>query len=486
VAHDRRALERALKDAQARLRNHPGSAELLFARARLLDQLGRTDEARLGYVETLGRDASHFAALNNLGMLLFKAGLRADAFTCFNAAVAKHPQNPLGHANLALVLLRGGEAQLAREHYEAALRLDPRNAEAHRGLALALAALGEDDAAQRHRDAGFGTQPLMQLPYRGAGTPRRLLLLVSAGPGNAPVDRFLDDRLFAVAKLVVEYYEPDMALPAHDAIFNGIGDADICADVLERAAAVIARSGAPAINPPAAVARTGRAGNADRLAGLEDVVAPRTAAFPRSYFAGDRAAEELMACGWRFPLLLRAKGFHTGMHFERVETPAELAAVAAALPGEELFAIEYVDLRGRDGNFRKYRVMFVGGEILPLHLAVSTSWKVHYFSADMAEFERHRAEEEAFLSDAASALGAPAIAALERVRDLLGLDYGGADVAVDAAGRLVVFEANATMIVPVPDDDPRWDYRRAPVARIERAVQRTIREKSETTRSRPA
>ncbi|MBV8720850.1 MAG: tetratricopeptide repeat protein, partial [Candidatus Eremiobacteraeota bacterium] len=121
MAGERKALERALNDVQSRLRNHPGSLDLLFERARLLDRLGRTDEARMGYVDVLQRDAHHFGALNDLGMLLFKAGLRQDAFTCFNAAVAKHPGNAIGHANLALVLLRGGEAAKAREHYQTAI-----------------------------------------------------------------------------------------------------------------------------------------------------------------------------------------------------------------------------------------------------------------------------------------------------------------------------------------------------------------------------
>ncbi|MBV8333730.1 MAG: hypothetical protein JO192_13410, partial [Candidatus Eremiobacteraeota bacterium] len=63
MAGERKALERALNDVQSRLRNHPGSLDLLFERARLLDRLGRTDEARAGYVDVLQRDADHFGAL---------------------------------------------------------------------------------------------------------------------------------------------------------------------------------------------------------------------------------------------------------------------------------------------------------------------------------------------------------------------------------------------------------------------------------------
>src|SRR5579862_2001452 len=226
MSQQRRTLERALKDVDGRLRNHPGAVELKFERARLLERLGRVDEARLGYVEILGRDAGHFGALNNLGMLLFQAGMRDDAFTCFNAAVAKHPRNPLGRANLGLLLLRGGDAQRAREQYEIAVELDPENAESRRGLALALQALGEDERAAPHAQAGFARQPVMKLPYRGSGTGTRLLAIVSAGPGNVPLERFIDDRVYAVSKAVAEYCDESTPLPEHEAVLNLIGDAD--------------------------------------------------------------------------------------------------------------------------------------------------------------------------------------------------------------------------------------------------------------------
>lgn len=477
----RKQLERALKDAESRLRNHPGSVAIAFERAQLLDRLGRTDDARLAYVEILQRDPSHFGALNDLGMLLFKAGLRQEAFTCFSAAVAKHPREAIGHANLGFVLLRGGDTQRAREHYETAVALDPNNAEARRGLALALEALGERESAAAHRDIGFGAAPLVQLAYRGDGEPVRVLLLVRAGPGNVPTDRYLDDRTFSVTKLVADAYRPSLALPAHDIIFNAIGDADVKDEALERAAEIVQRSGAPVINAPAAVTVTGRARNSQRLRGIEGVVAPRAAAYSKALLMAPDAIDRLERDGFMVPFLLRATGFHTGEHFERVEGREDLNAIAARLPGDELLAIEFVDVRSPDGNARKYRVMFVDGRLYPLHLAISPNWKVHYFSAAMADHAERRAEEERFLGDMRGAIGSRALEALERVAATLGLQYAGADFAIDARGDVVLFEANATMIVPVPDADPRWEYRRAPVARIEQAVREML-----LTRSRPA
>jgi hypothetical protein len=118
--------------------------------------------------------------------------------------------------------------------------------------------------------------------------------------------------------------------------------------------------------------------------------------------------------------------------------------------------------------------MFVDGRLYPLHLAISPNWKIHYFSADMKDRPDHRAEEAQFLTDMQSVLGEKAMAALERVQTALGLDYGGIDFGLNRQGEILLFEANATMVVEQPDDDPRWDYRRAAVARIHAGVREML------------
>jgi hypothetical protein len=106
----------------------------------------------------------------------------------------------------------------------------------------------------------------------------------------------------------------------------------------------------------------------------------------------------------------------------------------------------------------------------PLHLAISSDWKIHYFSADMRDRAEHRAEEANFLADMPGVLGPKAMAALEALSAAMGLDYGGIDFGLNQQGEILLFEANATMVVEQPDGDTRWDYRRAAVERIHTAV----------------
>jgi hypothetical protein len=114
--------------------------------------------------------------------------------------------------------------------------------------------------------------------------------------------------------------------------------------------------------------------------------------------------------------------------------------------------------------------MFVDGKTYPLHLALSPNWKIHYFSADMTENAENRAKDEEFLRDMNGVLGAAAVATLGRIRAALGLDYAGIDFAVGPGGDVLLFEANATMVVAQPGADPRWDYRRPAVQAVLDAV----------------
>lgn len=381
--------------------------------------------------------------------------------------------------------LRGKRFAVARRRYEQVLAADPVSRPAHAGLYYACTALGDGAAAATHLARALMLQSIVTLPFRGLGEPVSILLVQSIQAGNALVQRLLDDRIFAIHVLLVEFFEPGTPLPPHHVVFNAIGDADIRGEALAAAERVLQQTTAPVLNAPRAVRATTRAGNAQRLAGLPGVRTARTVLLPHAALLAKDAGRILAFLaeeGLRFPLLLRAPGFHMGKHFVRVESESHLPEAVAGFAENSLqttenglLAMEFLNGRGSEtgadaGLFRKYRVLFIDGEFFPVHLAASEEWKIHYFSAEMAEYPERRAEDKRFLADMPGVLGSRVMQALAAIRDALALDYGGVDFGIDRDGNLLLYEANANMAVIHPGPEPIWDYRRPAIDRIYTAV----------------
>jgi tetratricopeptide (TPR) repeat protein len=423
--------------------------------ARRLLAHGNEAAARQVYLDALRVDPRHPVALTELGALAHAGGYLSAAREAYHQAVLCNPEYTVARVGYGDLLCEADDPAAACVHYQAALAVDPDLPRAHQGLARARYALGEEAGANWQK--GFVGHAVVRRRYRGAGAGIPLLLLVSAIGGNIPVRHWIDDRIYTVTAVYADFFDLADPLPPHALVVNAIGDADLCEAALANAERIVAQSTAPVINAPALVRATGREAIARRLGGIPGVIAPVVA--------------RLSQADLRFPILLRAPGYHTGRHFVRVETAEALGEAVASLPGSDPLAIEYIDARGSDGMARKYRVMFIDGAVYPLHLAISSDWKVHYFSAAMAAEPVLRAEEDRFLNDMPAVVDERGMAALAGIQAAMGLDYGGVDFGLRPDGSVLPFEANATMVINPPDPDPIWDYRRPSIAAALRAAQ---------------
>ncbi len=334
--------------------------------------------------------------------------------------------------------------------------------------------------AATHLARALDLGAVVSLPFRGSQPVARVLVLQSILGGNVLMHRFLDEQIFAVQVLLVEFWEPGMGLPEHDLVFQAVGDADVRQEALRQVERILAMTDAPVLNGPAAVRESARQGNADRLRLLPGVRTARTARATRGELSRSTVEEILEQNQLHFPVLLRAPGFHMGQNCLLLSSAESVAPALEQLPGEEFLLMEYLPVRSPDGWCRKYRVLFVDGQIHPVHLAISSHWKVHYFSAEMATHAAHRVEEARFLDSMEESLGSAVLSSLRRIQQMLQLDYAGVDFALDTgdpemrtgdAPRLLLFEANATMAVVRPPAEPIWAYRQAAVERIYGAFQ---------------
>jgi len=362
---------------------------------------------------------------------------------------------------------------------ERALALAPGDGELLFALAAAHEELGDEQAAAAAWSSEQLRGTVRIFAYTGSGEAVRLLTIASALHAIR-YDLFVDPSRIANTVLYTQAYADGQPLPDHDVVLVAVGDVESDARALAVARRIIARTAAPILNHPDDVARTSRLEQAGRLATIAGVRTAHVAAATRTQLAGPDGVATVAALGFAFPLLLRSPGYHNGQFFERVAGPDELAERAAAMPGEDRLVLSYEDTRGADGAFRKLRMMAIDGTLYPVHLAVSRDWKVHYVSSAMRDVAAFRAEEARFLDDPAAFLGERALTALGQVAATMRLDYGGIDFTLDAHGDVVVFEANGAMGIFAPDDDPRWDYRRAAIARARAAVVTMIERRART------
>lgn len=463
-----------LKKLNRLLAASPGLIEERYQRACLLEELGRTEEAKLEFWEFLKKAPTHFGALTRLGNLLFTGGFKGPARALYQEAVLKHPSNPVGHVNLANAQAANDEKENARVSYEAALRLDPENWAANQGMALLLVKLGDEPGANRYWEKAYRLKPVQVWPYSGKGPPVNILFLVSVWGNVLRIRHHLDINLFQVTALFVEYFDPSQPLPPHQKVMNAIGDADQSLPALGIAVKLLEKTSAPVLNHPSKVIPTSREEVAKKLGTIPGVVAPRIASVGRDRLMDPGVGGHLKGLGFSFPLLLRSPGFHGGKHFVYVENEEKLRDQLPALPGENILVIQYLDSRNPDGKIRKYRVMMIDGKLYPLHAAISHDWKIHFDSAEMADSPEHREEDLRFLDHMPEVLGKPAMEALDKIRSTLGLDYAGIDFGLNSKGEILLYEANATMVATLPNPDPKWDYRRPAAQKILDAIQQML------------
>ena len=348
----------------------------------------------------------------------------------------------------------------------ALLRRDPEHRDAHLRLYEVEQMLGTPVAAVAHLRAALRVSPLVGSRASPAGGLRVLALSrIAPWEANVPLELVIDETRIALTRLYVDGGEnvADLAgrIPPHDVLVNAIAESDDARPALALASALGTALGARWINAPAVVAELSRDRVSDRFAGSATIVAPAVRRIDRD------AVDESVAAA---PVVIRPVGSQAGIGLERVANAAERRAYLDRVPATTYYVMPFVDYRSADGFFRKYRIMFVAGRPYACHLAISPRWMVHYYNAAMSEHAWMREEEAAFVADCDAVFSGPLAAALGEIAAAVPLEYFGIDCAVAADGRLLLFEADAAMLVHGSDPADLYPYKRAGFERIKAAL----------------
>lgn len=412
-------------------------------------------------------------AWHKLGLAALARDDYAGALRYFAHAVTADPADAAVHTYLGYTYLQQGRFDAAIVMYGKAIELDPGSALAYHGLANVYEKLGNRFLATQYRQKGLTLRPVTVSNFTGTGKALDVLLLGTPAGVNIETRAFFDTSRHRVHALAVDHFPDGTPLPAHDVVFNGIGDADAAHEALRRASSLLQGGRRRTINHPDRVLRTGRADMAAALAGISGIHAPAVARLRRSQLCEPNLTAAMKAHRLTYPFLLRVPGYHTGEKCVLVTQPCDAAILLQDIGTDEYFAIEFVDVRAEDELVRKYRAMFIDGRLYPIHLAITGHWKAHYFSAQTASLPQHLDEEDRYLRDFEQVVGDRHLAALQAVEQSLGLEYGGVDFGFDRKGNLTVFEANANMGFAPPSEAYR-DAKNAALTAAANAVGRLL------------
>lgn len=261
-------------------------------------------------------------------------------------------------------------------------------------------------------------------------------------------------------------------LSGYRVLVNLITEPEQNSKVLENLRKVLRGVPGRIVNRPEAVLKTTRDQVARRLAGIPNLIVPKTARLHGG--KAPIAARTLEKTGIVPPIILRQAGTHTGKIVGLFDTIDE--AIAALGPGEHV-ATQFVDFASIDGLYRKFRVFFIGRHVILRHMIISDRWNVHV--KDRVRFMTERPElvaEERALFEGAEPFAANVREIFHAVRERMLLDFFGMDFGINADGKMVLFEANATMsFFPLtPNLDPQFEHLRNCVAPAQAAFRELL------------
>lgn len=363
-----------------------------------------------------------------------------------------------------------GEIESLRSLAYAVLRRDPAARDAHLRLYEVEQMLGLPEAAIGHLRLAIRTSRIVTLEAKTQ--PPKLTLLaitrVARWEANTPLELVIDDQHVTLHRYYIDDGDTELSdqpLPPYDLLFNTIAESDKAANALRLARAFVDREGRPVLNVPEAVASIGRMHVAARFAASSTIIAPPI----------ERATPLLLSARTvDAPLIIRPVGSQAGIGLARVNDATELREYLAERTDTEYFVMPFVDYSNADGFFRKYRIMFVAGKTYACHLAISPRWMIHYYNAAMGENQWMRDEEARFIDNMDAIFTGPLAAALSEIAEAIPLDYFGIDCAIAPDGRLLLFEADAAMLVHGTDPPELYPYKRAGFERIKSALNKRL------------
>ncbi len=378
--------------------------------------------------------------------------------------------SPLCFAALFKMAFHGGDLSALRKSTISELsQADP---------AAALMTLCTIDQLLGNQASGVAWQTealRLQTIYRSNWqvSPGALRVLAFKAPGdfstNTPMEFLLEGSDVVLYSLYIVPGQPLPPIPDHDIAILTVGESDRDRPVLREVERLTQSWPCPVLNQPARVVGLSREGLCGLLRDIPGVLMAPTIRVGRVEFTNSAAD---------FPFIARPVGSHAGQGLAKIESAADIDTYLAEQAENDFFLSPYVDYRSADGQFRKYRLVWIDRQPYPCHMAIADQWKVWYYNAGMEASEAKRKEEEQFLCAFDEGFGKRHYATLSAMAERLDLDYVGIDCAELPDGRLVVFEGDISLVAHDMDPPAIYPYKSRPAQKLFAAFYEMLRRKS--------
>jgi hypothetical protein len=399
------------------------------------------------------------------------------------------PQALLGLAPLARLAFAGADLDPVKRGLLDRLRRNENDANALIDLSTVSQLMGR-------RRLGLAMQAFaldIRRIYRLASAvePAGIRLLGIFSPGDLAENNALE---FLVEgsdiRLDLLYVAPDRPLPDelpdHDVAMVAICESDRNRRLLRHIEGLLKSWPRPVICTPDRIARLSRDGACRLLQSVPGIAMPATARIDRwTLVKAGNSKVPIAALGENdgFPMIVRPLDSQKGRGLARLDNPGAIADYLQARPEKAFYVAPYVDYRGPDGQFRKYRIVLIDGRPYACHMAISDCWVVHYVTAGMQESAAKRAEEAQFFATFDEDFARRHADALRSIAERLELEYVGIDCGETPDGKLLLFEVDSGMTVHSMDPVDLFPYKQPQMTKVFRAFRQMLLDASTRRRA---
>jgi hypothetical protein len=236
-----------------------------------------------------------------------------------------------------------------------------------------------------------------------------------------------------------------------DVILNLVTNPDTNDVILKNIERMLSGFKGRVINHPAKLMQTRRDIISRKLSGLPWLDVPECV---RLKVTTAKAANDAIArAGITFPAIVRSAGTHKG----KCQLAKGLGNIFLE-KGVSVYVTSFRSYVSPDGYYRKVRFWFIGDKIIFRHLVISDNWNVHAEAIDrIMQFRPELLEEErSLMQEYSETIPEPLLSRLIEIKKRVGLDFFGLDCAFMPDGRILFFEANASMNFVRDRSDAPW------------------------------